>query len=725
MSKIDKGAVYEEYVCNYINNSNNVTAYLWKDVPDFILFNAKLIDDIDDCRINRETCKNYIHDIGIDIIQINNDTNKISFIQCKNYEGSLCIKDLAGYFAIMAQSEHYDKEGIIYTSNNKYSHNLMKVCKGETHTFVHLPIENNIIILKNLFIPYSYQLECVEKFNEYYKNNNNGILQMPCGCGKTYTSFLISENYNIVIIISPLKQHTEQNILNFKKYNKKEEIKTIIVDSEGTRNLNYILDKIIKYNNIIIGSTYKSCDIIVEIIKKYKNAFIIIDEFHNLSYKNIFNDDDNINKIIKSENKKLYMSATPKIYELEDNDQYNCNIQNILGKIVYKMEFSYAITNNYISNYEIFLPVHDENNYNKLLEHIKINNYDDLLIKKVLYYFESIKILGKLKTIIYFNSHEHIDIFIKCFNNVNNYYNYKYIIDSIICSDTKNIRIKKLEDFNNSNEISILCSVGILDECIDIPSCDSVYITYNCVSKIRIIQRISRALRKHNNKIAKILIWCENINTLNLIISTIKEIDNDIITKIKYISYNNIFLSLDEQNNIQKYNIKKNNNKLINNSDIKILHKINNTFNLLEGSNITFNEDLIFTNNFMPFHKIINNDFIQLLKIHTSIDVKFISILDNNFKIDEEFFIPIEDVTVYLGITNIYHFTERIRNKYIINSDYIIIKRKCESIKNVKDVFYFINFDCFEKICVQSKKNKDIINYFIIIKKFINYLLKN
>jgi hypothetical protein len=44
----------------------------------------------------------------------------------------------------------------------------MKVCKNNTHTFIHLPMENNIIIPKNLFVPYSYQLECVEKFNEYY-----------------------------------------------------------------------------------------------------------------------------------------------------------------------------------------------------------------------------------------------------------------------------------------------------------------------------------------------------------------------------------------------------------------------------------------------------------------------------------------------------------------------------------------------------------------------------
>ena len=131
---------------------------------------------------------------------------------------------------------------------------------------------------------------------------------------------------------------------------------------------------------------------------------------NNLSNNNIFNDEDNINKIIKSENKKLYMSVTPRIYELEDTINNEYNIEDILGKIVYKMDFNYAINNNYISNYEIILPVNDEDNYSKsqLLDQIKISEYNDLLIKKVLYYFESIKILGKLKTIIYFNSHEQL-----------------------------------------------------------------------------------------------------------------------------------------------------------------------------------------------------------------------------------------------------------------------------------------------------------------------------
>ncbi len=77
-------------------------------------------------------------------------------------------------------------------------------------------------------VPYYYQSECVEKFNEYYSKSENysAILQMPCGCDKTFTIYLISENYDIVIIISLLKQLTTyiakyfKFLKNITKYNK-------------------------------------------------------------------------------------------------------------------------------------------------------------------------------------------------------------------------------------------------------------------------------------------------------------------------------------------------------------------------------------------------------------------------------------------------------------------------------------------------------------------------
>ncbi len=78
-------------------------------------------------------------------------------------------------------------------------------------------------------------------------------------------------------------------------------------------------------------------------------------------------------------------------------------------------------------------------------------------------------------------------------------------MDKIICTDSQKDRQNKLKKFSEFSGNSILCSAGILDECIDIPSCDSIYITYNCTSKVNIIQRVSRSLRKYGKKLQKYL----------------------------------------------------------------------------------------------------------------------------------------------------------------------------------------------------------------------------
>ena len=63
----------------------------------------------------------------------------------------------------------------------------------------------------------------------------------------------------------------------------------------------------------------------------------------------------------------------------------------------------------------------------------------------------------------------------------------------------------------------------------------------------------------------------------------------------------------------------------------------------------------------------------------------------------------------YLNINNHFKFKERIRKNYIINIDYIIIKllEKCEKGKIYSN--YFISFECFEKICMNSKNIKILL----------------
>ena len=227
------------------------------------------------------------------------------------------------------------------------------------------------------------------------------------------------------------------------------------------------------------------------------------------------------------------MSATPRIYELENKE--DIPIENILGESLYNIDFKEAIKNKYITDYNIYFPIINEN-FQELVEDIRLNIEftEDELFKKCCYLYECIRQFGKIKCIIYFQNVKEINKFIAMFNNLNEYYTYSYYIDIITYKDSKKQRQNKLNKFKDSEKISLLCSVSILDECIDIPSCDTIYITYNCTSKIKNIQRVSRAMRITKNNIhkkARICAWLSS----PMLLSSIKEMDSDFEDKIIYV----------------------------------------------------------------------------------------------------------------------------------------------------------------------------------------------
>jgi phage anti-repressor protein len=115
----------------------------------------------------------------------------------------------------------------------------------------------------------------------------------------------------------------------------------------------------------------------------------------------------------------------------------------------------------------------------------------------------------------------------------------------------------------------------------------------------------------------------------------------------------------------------------------------------------------------------------DFLKKYTAISEKFIGEYYKFYEICQThyFGILVENVAKYLGITKIKKFLERIREKYEINKDYVIMRKKGKSAKGVQEAYYFISFDCFEKICMLShaKKADEVRDYFIILRKFINY----
>ena len=425
------------------------------------------------------------------------------------------MEHLAGFMCWLFSLHNLN--GYVYYTN-KLSTNLKELPKNDRIKYIKLPYEKTqnkeIKIIKS----FDYQIEAFNKFNEYFKNNNQGILSLPCGTGKTFTSYIISEKYNQIIIISPLKQFAKQNLDRFIEYGYKN--KTLLVDSDGERDMKEI-KKFIKSNDkCLISCTYDSVDVIYPNLKYMNNVLIIVDEFHNLSKNNIFNEDDYFYKILNSDNKILFMSATPRIYELE-NEDYN-DIE-----IVYNMTFTDAIKNNYITDYKIWLPsIHEDNT--QLNQELSIYEIDENIKSKCNFLLSCLLNNGSMKCIIYCIDTNELNLMIYTINELNNFYYIDYDINQITSKTTFNNRTKILNDFEINNKLQLLFSIRILDECIDIPSCDSIYITYPSQSKIRTIQRLSRCIRIDKNnkfKIGNIFIWCNEYDKILETLSGIKEYD--------------------------------------------------------------------------------------------------------------------------------------------------------------------------------------------------------
>ena len=626
MNNIEKGFNYEKQIKNSIIENTNHNAYLWNECPEVILIENNLIKSPEHNKNIRKAIKEgTLHnhkDIGIDIIQVDSNNSCIAIIQCKNgYLNGVCIKDIAG---IMTRSAFNKLLPSVIYYTDKLSNNLNMLIDLNTNVyktdFSNINYEsNNIYFIKEpyittnkistdniplIFIAYEYQLEAVSKIIDNFTITNRSILAIPCGCGKTYISYLSSLKYKKIIIISPLIEFASQNLLRYIEYGY-DEINTILINSDGIRDIDIIKTKIKENEKLLISSTFKSMDIINECLDLFdEDTLFIIDEFHNLSKNNISDKDDDIYKLLITNHKILFMSATPRIYDIEylddndndnDNDNeddydddnensiidYDSKFDELFGKIVYNMNLTDAIINKYITDYKIWLPSIHENK-DELNKELSIYDINDEFKNRCKYLFSCLSNNGSRKTIIYCKDTNDMNNMIDSVNKLNDFYNLDIDIYSISCENTNIERKNILKSFSKTDDkIQLLFNIKILNECIDIPSCDSIYISYPPKNKITTIQRINRATRINKNnpyKIANIYIWCDEYEEILETLSSIKEYDIMFKDKIKI-------------NALDFYHSKKDKElELIQNDKILLS---NYTLGIREFKCLTWNEKLI------------------------------------------------------------------------------------------------------------------------------------
>ena len=629
-----KGNNYELFILNKLKlelEYDNV--WFFKNTPEKVLQNTKLLDNYD-IYTKYKNC-----DIGADLVAIKNE--HIFFIQCKNHNDTLCINDLQGFYFFLYE---FELNGIVIYSNQISSR--IKDLSNKVQ-YMHIPYNNQLIdtsfniLNKSEIISREYQIEAYNLL----KNENKSILSLPCGMGKTFTSYMIAKEYDNIILISPLRFLAKQLLEQVYEYSNKS-YNPILLSVDGERKI----DNIILENKNIISSTYDSVDILIKILDKINNKIIIIDEFHNLSENNLININDNFNKILKSNNKILFLSATP--------------IENkLFGNVIYKYSWIKAIEKKYICDFNIVLPNKNESlkKFDNLIDDLKLNNKK--LVSKTYFLLKCLLYEGKQKCIVFLTTIEQADEFNKILLWMQKLLNVELEINIINCNTKKLKRIEIINKFKYSKKMSILLNIHILDEGIDIPECDSVFVTQPNDNILNLIQRMSRCNRITNEKNKSLIIlWCGD-----------KKIQ-------KILNYINDKTNSELSNKIYKLNV---NEKNKNNYE-KIISNDNILENLVNFSKFKIGGELHF-------------------------DIKDI------------------DVAKYLDIqlnTLRYRLQNKFSKKknYIENVDYVKVRTGVTT-----SVTYMLNYQCFEKLAItgDSSKSEEVRKNFFKLREFLVENQKN
>jgi superfamily II DNA or RNA helicase len=444
-----KGDNYEAFVLNTLKPEYD-DIWLWKNVPECILYKCGVIKDYSIfCKYRN------LGDMGIDIVAVKNDIPY--FIQCKNFSNTILLDSLAGFYFFLYEND-------IKTGMLCYNGNLSKrvIDLSSKINIRNIPYENEKVIIKQIptvIVPKEYQIEAYK----FLKDKHRGILSLPCGMGKTYCACMVANKHDNIIIISPLRELAKQNLESFSTYFNNE-YKSILISVDGERDITKI--KLGKKN--IISLTYDSVDVLNKIISELKNVIIVIDEFHNIS-ENSINGNTEMTKILKSDKKILFLSATPKHTEHK----------KIFGEYVFSYDWSKAIANKYINDFDIVLPSKEQSieTFNKLLKSINNDYEHNKMACKIYFLLKCILYNGDRKIIVFFATHEKMSEGIEIIGWLSKIFNIDINVDRIDCDTSCKNRTRIINIFTEIGGISILCCVRVLNEGINIECCDAAFIT--------------------------------------------------------------------------------------------------------------------------------------------------------------------------------------------------------------------------------------------------------
>ena len=441
--------------------------------------------------------------------------------------------------------------------------------------------------------PLEHQIPIIEKTHEYFKSHDRGKLIMACGTGKTYTSLKIAEketnNKGTILFFVPSIALLGQT-LNEWSTQAEVPINPICICSDPTSTRKQIknddkdcfsvvdlalpastnianikqqfrfIQATQKEGMTVVFSTYQSIDVISKVQQALNLEeadscifdLVICDEAHRTTgvILNGGQDESAFTKvhdknIIKAK-KRLYMTATPRLYQdsvkkkAEENNAILCSMDDasIYGEEICRLGFGEAVSKNLLSDYKVLVLTLSEKDVPQTLQNAVANpNYeitaddatklvgcinalskrvvteitaegiknvltetDPGFMHKAVAFCPTISASKKITEIFKVHGYDYYD-------SLNADERAKVVsvtadhVDGSMGAATRDEKLAWLKSTpTDGNECRILTNVRCLSEGVDVPSLDAVLFLSAKNSQVDVVQSVGRVMRKAEGK---------------------------------------------------------------------------------------------------------------------------------------------------------------------------------------------------------------------------------
>ena len=525
-------------------------------------------------------------DVGIDLVADDIASGGKVAIQCKFYEERTYLDDL-GTFYTSSGKDGYVKR-IVVTTSNQWTRNAEEALKNQQipvqRILLH-DMEQSLISWGAFDLAENYgsvpiaqkelrphQIDALTGVMNGFKDTDRGKMIMACGTGKTLISLRIAEEFfkkkktsSTILFLAPSISLLSQTIMEWGQ-NKKSPYMALAVCSDAkvgkkddddmqvtdlaipaSTDVEKLLSALANRGNknLVVFSTYQSLEIISKAQKGKNNQLsefdlVVCDEAHRTTgvtqaAKAAVDDFSHFVRIHDNEYikaiKRLYMTATPKIYKDVDNKVAEAGgvIASMddpekFGEEFYRLGFGTAVERGLLSDYRVLILAVDEEYVARVdLERFRSEdstiNLDDaskLLgcwrgLSKIKTQGEDVDDIPMKRAVAFANTIDASQILAKRLDIVGRTANRPTEGNAGLILQTKHvdgkqnalIRRQSLEWLKADPGIQtarILTNARCLSEGIDVPALDAVIFTEARGSQVDIVQAVGRVMRKYEGK---------------------------------------------------------------------------------------------------------------------------------------------------------------------------------------------------------------------------------